>query len=192
MKQQSLLIVLLNCMLFFACEERTIVTPKPKGYFRIDLPKHEYKQSEIECPFVFEYPLYAKIVLDNDANAEPCWFNIEFPKYNATIHLSYKHVDNNITQYLEDSRTLVYKHSVKADAIDEKLYMDSVNNVFGTFYDIKGNAASSLQFYLTDSVHHFVRGALYFNNVPNKDSLAPVIEFVRQDMQHLIENFKWK
>lgn len=175
-----------------SCEERKIYTPKPKGYFRIDFPEHSYNRYDSMCPYLFEYPVYAEVKADYDKNTEPCWFNIQFTNYNATVHISYKEVDNNIQKYLEDSRTLAYKHSIKADAIEENIFIDSVNNVYGTLFDIKGNAASSVQFYLTDSTNHFVRGALYFNNVPNKDSLAPVIKFVRADLQHMIETFRWK
>jgi gliding motility-associated lipoprotein GldD len=101
-------------------------------------------------------------------------------------------VDHNLFQYTEDSRALAYKHTIKADAINETVYTNPGHRVYGILYDIKGNAASSLQFYLTDSVRHFLRGSLYFNVEPNKDSLAPVIAYFREDIVHLIESFEWK
>ncbi|MCR5455573.1 MAG: hypothetical protein K6F33_11355, partial [Bacteroidales bacterium] len=65
-------------------------------------------------------------------------------------------------------------------------------HVYGLLYGIKGNVASPLQFYITDSTRHFLRGSLYFNCSPNKDSLAPSVEFVRQDIERLFETLIWK
>ena len=93
---------------------------------------------------------------------------------------------------LEDTRKIVYKHSVRADGIAEKVFNHPEKNVHGILYDLKGNTASSLQFVLTDSTHHFFRGALYFNNVPNKDSIAPMAEYIREDVINLMESFEWK
>jgi gliding motility-associated lipoprotein GldD len=176
---------------FSSCEERKIYTPKPKGYFRIDFPQREYIKYDSICPFEFEYSKYSKIITDKSKN-EPCWFDISYPTYNVKIHISYKPIEDNIETLFDDTRTLVYKHTQKADAIDEMLFVDSENDVYGLMYDISGNAASLLQFYLTDSTEHFLRGALYFYNVPNKDSLTPVFNYVRQDVVNLIESFKWK
>jgi len=165
-------------------------TPKPRGYFRIDLPLKDYKQYTSSCPYTFEYPAYTVVVTTN--KDEPCWLNIYYPKLDATIHLSYKEVEGNLSLLLEDTRTFVYKHTIKADAIEENLYSNAGKDVHGILYEIKGNAASAIQFYITDSTKHFIRGALYFNALPNKDSLAPVIEFVHQDILHLIETTEWK
>ena len=168
------------------------VVPKPKGYFRIDFPKKEYVQYKGQCPFSFEYPKYGKIVKDSAAGAEPCWFNIEFPHFKTKIHLSYKKVQHNVDTYIEDAHTLAYKHTIKADAIKEKYFENPSENVYGLLYDIKGNAASSVQFFVTDSIHNFLRGALYFSAEPNKDSLAPAIDFFKKDILHLIGTFKWE
>ncbi len=165
--------------------------PKPRGYFRIDFPEKDYRMYQDSCPYSFEYPTFAEISPDNDALSEPCWININYPAMKAQIHITYMPVAKNAAKYLEESRSLAYKHTIKADAIDEKIYMDSLRNVYGTLYNIEGNAASSIQFYLTDSVKHFLRGALYFNVEPNKDSLAPVVNFINKDIEHLIETFQW-
>jgi gliding motility-associated lipoprotein GldD len=162
------------------------------GYFRIDFPPKKYQTYKGECPFSFDYPLYARVIKSDMANAEPCWLNVEFPQFNAKVHLSYKYVSGNINEIIEECHTLAYKHAIKADAIDEKLYIDSANKVFGMLYEIKGNAASSIQFYVSDSTKNFLRGALYFNVRPNKDSLAPVIDFIEQDITQLMETLRWK
>jgi gliding motility-associated lipoprotein GldD len=167
-------------------------TPKPTGYLRIDLPEKAYRVYDSTCPFTFEYPLYGKITFDTSRLAEPCWINIEFPQFGGKIHISYKNVNKNLNTYIEDSRTLAYKHTVKADAISETLYSDEARKVYGLLYGIKGDAASNVQFYVTDSTRHFLRGSLYFNTQPNADSLAPVINFIQSDIIHLIETLKWK
>ena len=171
---------------------RESYTPKPRGYLRIEFPEKEYILFDSTCPFTFAYPVYSKVVPDTEFYSEPCWMNIEFPPFNGKIHISYKEINGNLYQYTEDSRSLAYKHTIKADAIKETVYSDSRANVYGILYDIKGDAASSLQFYLTDSNHHFLRGSLYFNVEPDKDSLAPVISYFREDIVHLIESFDWK
>jgi gliding motility-associated lipoprotein GldD len=167
-------------------------TPKPKGYFRIDFPVKSYRVYDSICPYTFEYPTYGFIVQDDDKNAEPCWFNIVFKGYKGKIHLSYKPVNKNIDKYIEDSHMLAYKHTIKADGIEEILVSDPKRKVYGLVYDIKGNTASSVQFFITDSTKHFLRGSLYFESIPNKDSLAPSISFFRKDILHLIETLKWK
>jgi len=176
--------------LLLACNQNYI--PKPPGYFRIELPKREYQTYNHKCPYTFDYPTYYKAIKSEQANAEPCWLNLDFPKFKAKIHLSYKNVSGNVNELLEECRTLAYKHDIKADAINEILYSDSINKVYGILYEIKGNVASNIQFYVTDSIKHFLRGALYFEVIPNKDSLAPVIDFIEQDISHLVETLRWK
>lgn len=168
-------------------------TPKPRGYFRIALPKKAYTLFDSAgFPYSFEYPTYAKIVSDKEANAEPYWVNINYRGYKAVLHLSYKKINNDLPTLLEDVHAFVYKHTIKADAILETNYNSSERKVYGTLYDIEGNAASALQFYLTDSTKNFVRGALYFYTRPNKDSLAPVVEFFRKDVVRLVDTFSWR
>ena len=167
--------------------------PKPRGYFRIDLPGRSYQLFDTTFPYTFEYPAYADIVADSSKMAEPYWINIRYKQFNATLHFSYKVVNGNLAKYLDDAHTLVNKHIPKANSISQRAYADPANRVFGLVYNIRGaNAASPYQFYLTDSISEFVRGALYFNQIPNNDSLAPVIDFLEQDMEHMISTFRWK
>lgn len=177
-------------LLFTACGE-DVYTPKPKGYFRLDFPEKKYLPYNGDCPFYFESPAYSKIILRPDAPS-PCWFNLAYPQFNAQLHVSYKEVHDNLREYLEDSRTLTQKHIVKATDIKESLILNDSAKVYGLMYEVKGNVASSVQFYLTDSTKHFLRAALYFNNKPNPDSLAPVVQFLKEDIDHLIESFRWK
>ena len=187
------------CYLLFAILISLLIScnsdyqPKPKGYFRIGLPKKVYVKFDAAYPYSFEYPIYAKVVPDTEKGAEPYWINIMFPKFKGQIHVSFKTVTDNLNKYLEDSRTLAMKHISKANSIDEQVINNKKDRVFGLAYEISGTgAASSYQFYLTDSTTSFLRGALYFNIVPNNDSLAPVIDFIKEDMDHMIKTFRWK
>jgi len=173
-----------------ACKKQTF--PKPRGYLRIDLPQKNYRLFDSVCPYSFEYPVYSRIEADTDFNTEPCWINIFYPAYNAKIHISYKQIYNNLDEMVEDAHVLAYKHTIKADAINEEMFQNPEKNVFGILYDIHGDAASSAQFWLTDSTDHYLRGALYFMAEPAEDSLAPVIAFIKEDIIHLIETLNWK
>jgi gliding motility-associated lipoprotein GldD len=177
------------CILW-GCRDNAV--PKPRGYFRIDFPPRAYQLYDTGCPFIFEYPLYSAISYDVGKTSEPCWFNIDFPAYRAKIYISYKKISGNLTEILQESHEFAYSHSIKADAITEQPWINPEKKVYGMLYDIKGNTASSVQFYLTDSTSNFLRGALYFAATPEEDSLAPVIKHFREDIVHLIETLKWK
>jgi gliding motility-associated lipoprotein GldD len=185
-------IFLFTFFLFFSsCSDS--YTPKPRGYFRIDLPEKRYQLFDSTFPYTFEYPVYADISADSSKMSEPYWINIRYKPFHATLHLSYKVIQGNLAKYLNDAHTLVNKHIPKANAITQREFVDETNRIFGLVYHIRGaDAASSYQFYVTDSLTKFVRGALYFNMVPNNDSLAPVIDFLTKDMEHLINTFRWK
>lgn len=166
--------------------------PKPHGYFRIELPEHKYKVFNPEqCPFSFEVPAHSVVIRDTNSLAEPCWYYVMMPELNAQIYLTYKSLDNNFEKYVEDSRTLVYKHTTRASSIDEQV-VHLGNGVSGIIYSIGGDAASAVQFYVSDSTKHFLRGALYFNSSPNADSLAPVITYLNRDIGHLLQTLHWK
>jgi gliding motility-associated lipoprotein GldD len=185
------LFAVLILMLLSGCQEN--YTPKPRGFLRIDLPEKEYKSYDSLINYTFEYPLYATVVTEIFTAAEMDWLNIEFPRFKGSLHLSYKSVDNNLSDYVEDSRNMLMQHLPKASGINDSLIINSNRKVYGMIYQIAGKgAASPVQFYLTDSSNHFIRGALYFNIRPNNDSLSPVIEFLKQDIRHFINSLEWK
>lgn len=165
--------------------------PKPHGYFRFDFPKKEYRVFDsVSIPFSFAYPVYGNVV--HVTSKEKYWFNINFPAYNATIYLSYREVNNDLGDLTEDAYKLLYKHHVKADGIEPQQYTNEKRHLYGLLFDIGGDAASSIQFYLTDSTKNFIRGALYFYCEPNRDSLVPLIDFFKEDIQYMIETFTFE
>ncbi len=179
---------------FSACTNNDYI-PKPRGYFRIALPEKKYRLLDSIYPYSFEYPQYAVIEADPNRYAERNWINLQFPKYKGTLHLSYKAVtsDSILFQYFEDSRSFANKHIAKANDIEPIIIHNDAHAVYGLIYDITGTGvASTYQFCVTDSVHHFMRGALYFNFLPNNDSLLPVIDFIKKDIDHLIKTLQWK
>lgn len=186
----GVLLLILMVLGVYSCEND--YQPKPRGYFRIELPVKEYQRFQISSfPYEFDIPKYAKIAKPQN-NPEKYWINIVYPMFKAQLHISYKPVNNNLDTLLNDAHKMMNKHIPKANAINEQMFLNEDLRVYGMAYEIKGSeAASPYQFYLTDSTHHFLRGALYFNFSPNNDSLMPVIDFIQEDLQRLIESFEW-
>lgn len=195
-------LLILSCLLCFimamvACKPDAY-TPKPRGYSRIDTPQHAYRVFDSAgFPYTFEYPVYGRITHDTEMAGmkpdNPYWMNIEFPDLGGTFYLSYKVINagHSLDNLLEDAHKMSYYHDKRADYINAPSF-HTVNGVYGIIYSVGGNAASAYQFFATDSVRHFLRGALYFNVSPNADSLKPVTEFLRGDMEHLIGTLRWK
>ena len=187
--------VLLLVLFFFSCRE---YAPKPKAYPRIEFPEKSYVwYDDPVCPFRFKYPKYALITYDtlffDTAPEDPCWLNITIPQFGATIHLTYKSLEkHSIDEVLQQTHFMAYKHTIKADYIKERSIEDTMRDLYALFYDIGGNAASNIQFYVTDAEKNFVRGAFYVKAPPNVDSLAPLVKFVKQDLDTLIATFQWK
>ncbi|MEX1003642.1 MAG: gliding motility lipoprotein GldD [Crocinitomicaceae bacterium] len=175
-------------LLIVACGgEEVEFYPKPHGYMRLDFPEREYLRYEADCGYSFEIPQYFKV-----QDKEACNKDIVIDRFNASLFLTYLPVDTNLNMNIEYSRKLVYDHSIKADEIKEAQIRNPENKAYGMKYNIVGNAASPYQFYVTDSIHHFLRGALYFNVRPNYDSLKPSLEYIVKDIDNLIETVEWK
>lgn len=193
MKGQILFWACILILVFSACTENSY-TPKPKGYFRINFPEKSYQNYEGGCAFEFHYPVYAKLEPDVSPDARPCWYNLNFPSFNGRLHLTYYPIDsrNEFDNLVEDSRVLAFKHTVKAQAIDQRIINFPDKKVYGLYFSIEGNTASSVQFYLTDSSKHYFRAALYFYEKPHYDSIQPVVNFIKKDLDSMIHTFKWK
>lgn len=187
-------VVYLVLLFFFIAACSDVPVPKPRGYFRIQMPEKSYLPFDTTFPYAFEYPAYAVITSDPYAPDEPYWININYPEFKGQLHISYKMVnDTNLIDFLEDSRKFVLKHIPKASAINDSMIYDMECDLYGLFYEIRGvGAASPFQFFVTDSTTHFVRGALYFTVRPNNDSLSPVIDYLKKDIEHMLHTFHWK
>ncbi|MFN8715168.1 MAG: gliding motility lipoprotein GldD [Bacteroidota bacterium] len=197
MRTHLLLLALFALVLpFSGCDDDDdeVQIPKPRGYYRIALPEKKYVMYDAECPYTFEMPDYAKVMRSGMRNPEPCWRDVQMDRFGATIYLSYKEIthDSILKQLINTSWELTEKHRSKAQGRKELEIFRPEDHVYGTLVDVGATAATAIQFYLTDSVKHFVRGSLYFMAVPNKDSLKPVLDFIRKDVEHLTQTLKWK
>lgn len=170
---------------FIGCKDDSL--PKPTSQLRLDYKTAKYVHFENSCPFTFD--------INDDAvikEKSECNFTIDYPKMKATIYLSYKPVNNNIDILLKDAQKLTYEHVIKADDILEQPFINSDSKVYGMFYQVNGNAATNAQFYVTDSINHFMDCSVYFYTKPNFDSIMPAASYVKNDMQRLMESLRWK
>ncbi len=162
-------------------------TPKPRAYFKLYFPEKEYSSVNSDCPYTFELPNYSTLLEKEKA----CFYDVDFPMQGGKLHVTYLPLKDNLDEHIKLSAKLAYKHNLSADAISEQFYIDERNKVYGVFYNYEGITATAAQFFLTDSTNHFFRAALYFNSEIT-DSIVPINTFLKQDIKHLIETFRWK
>lgn len=193
---KSLFILLLGLFVWMSCED-VVYTPKPRAYPKVDYPEKVYQPFDKNyCQFTFEYPKYAEVLQDtlffDERPTHPCWFDIVIASLDARIHCSYYPItrENTFDKLNSDAFDLANKHNLKANYIDDFI-IQKPNGVSGIAFNLEGAVASPFQFILTDSTNHFMRGSLYFNTQAKPDSLAPVVNFVKTDIMHLINTFEW-
>lgn len=190
----SVILMLLAASLFFqACSDD--YTPKPRGYHRIEFPPQNYVELEKDCPFTFERSVYTEFDYSRiEKERFPCRFNLYYPDLDAKLYFTYfgESVQDSLVKYTEDSRELVKKHIVKARDIEEVFLSNEKEKVYGITFDFKGSTATNYQFFITDSVNHYLHGSLYFEFKPNPDSISPAEEYLKRDIEHLLESFKWR
>lgn len=189
-------LVLCGMILFF-CSCKHNPSPKPRGYFRMEFPTDTQRIifQNPGWPYGFKTASFSEVEPVQQAKGQEYWCNVNYPQINATLYISYKTLSlskgNTLADRIEETYQLSYKHAVKADYINETNFAIAPNKVYGSLYEVGGDAASAIQFYATDSVHHFIRGALYFNCTPKRDSLAPAIEFLTKDIHKIVESIRW-
>jgi len=194
LKKNSIYLISVICLMGMAVSCTKVSTPRPYGYYRITVPDTAY------APFETQYPNYPySFALSDNAEvkprkdvSEPYWINLYYPALDATIHCSYKPVHRNLRELTNDALEFVYRNASFANAIPEREYSHPEAQVYGVLFDLEGNTASSCQFFVTDSTHHFFRASVYCNCPPNADSLAPVYEYLRKDVIKMVETFEWK
>jgi gliding motility-associated lipoprotein GldD len=181
----------------FSCNSNYTVGKK-KGFYRIDFPAKKYQLfNQPGYPYSFEYPVYAVVNKDSSFFGEKAgdwWINIDVPQFNGRIHVSYKNIHNQRSQFdslVNDAYKMAYKqNTIVATDIKDSL-MRTPMGAEGIYFSLEGNTATANQFFLTDSTRHFFRGALYFDATPNADSLRIVNDFLKSDLFHLINTLKW-
>lgn len=177
--------------LLTACKREHL--PKPLGYNRLVLPSHDYVQLPDSFPFVFQYSKHATLLKDTSRISERYWVEIYYPTLKSNIHITYKPIKGEklLREFMDDSYTLTAKHQIKAYAINEVI-SKTPSGKTAVIAELEGEVPSQFQFTITDSSKNFMRGALYFNTQVANDSLAPAIEFMKQDMMKIINTLEWK
>lgn len=185
----------LFALLLASCGGGNDYSPKPQAYLRIDLPQHAYEVYDTAAlPFTFEYGREAAVVWKKDLRGEK-WIDIRYPRHKGYVFLTYKalHGAKELAGQVDTSMKFLENHYAYSTGVDEQQFVDKKNRIFGTTYHLKGqNVASTYQFWATDSTRHFLRGSLYIDCTPNNDSLAPVLTYIQEDMNHLIESLRWR
>lgn len=191
-------LLIISVLLLVSCGEEQVNLPKPRLYPKMTFPEKGYQlSSEADCPFTFKYPTYGKLTredyFEDEEPVHSCWFDVSLDAINASIHFSYIPIDNrkHFDDLVNDAFRMVTEHNAKADSRRDSLF-ENRNGVEGLLFDIAGDVATPLQFFLTDSTAHFVRASLYFDDKVDADSIAPMVNFVRTDIDTLIESFDWK
>jgi gliding motility-associated lipoprotein GldD len=179
------ILLLIISLIFFSCKD--VVLPKPKAYLSLEYPKKEYKELTVLRPYTFDVLKSATIVEDKNN-----WLKITYPKLKASIDITYRPIENNLKELLTEAEKMVFKHTVKAEQIIPRDFVNSKKKVFGSLYEITGNAASQIQFHITDSTNNFIKGSLYFYVKPNYDSILPAVAYIKEDILYLIESLEWK
>lgn len=170
--------------------------PRPKGYFRLDQPPEQYRPYTGSCPLQAEVPVYALMTRraqDSTSRSDTaCWVEMRFPLQHAEVYMTYRRIDGDLAELVQDAHAFKSKHEVKAARIrGERVVRDSAR-VFGNLFEVEGDVASPMVFYLTDSTTHFLYGSLYFDARPNADSLAPATERLRNDLRHFAHTLSWR
>lgn len=180
-------------IVLFGCENYFL--PKQSAYLRLDYPKPEYKLiDDKDFPFFFEANTILSEISDIDINPESIDFIINYNQLNAQINFQYKNVNSNekLNAYILDLKMTIETHSTMANSVKIKDYSLKEKNIFGRIFDLSGDVASPYQFYLTDSTNNIISGLVYFNIKPNYDSILPAINYIENDIIHLIESFNWR
>lgn len=188
MKTLFFLVIITSALIVTSCNSKKKTIPKPTTYLRVSLPDKSYDSYVDECLFSFEKPSYFEV---KKAQENTCNRDVSFGSLNGTLHLSYIKMDTSLSAYVNYANDKVDEHKVKATAISSKNFISDENNTYGTLFELKGNVASPFQLYLTDSVNTFLSGVVYFNSRPNYDSIKPVLDFVKEDLERLMETMKW-
>ncbi len=181
---RRILFVLFSSIVLWSCKDD--VLPKPKAYLSLNYAPAKYKELTIKRPYSFQ--VSDKAELKEEKNN---WLKIKYPQLKASIDITYRPIEGNLKELLMESEKLVYKHAVKAEQIMPKDYLNEEHRVFGSLHEITGNAASQIQFHITDSTRNFIKGSLYFYTKPNYDSVLPAVAYIKKDIMKLMETLKW-
>lgn len=178
------------CLIWFvflgACN--TAYKPKPRGFNYISFPEKHYQNIEVKGVYLFKKNTLANHFLD----PELPWVTIKYKKLKAEILITHKEIitESDLYTFIEESYKLIGRHQIKAESILEKKVVTSKKKR-ATIFEIKGAVASPYQFITTDSVKNFLRVALYLDIPIENDSIAPVINYLKDDVNQILNTLTW-
>jgi len=191
------MVISLMLVLLVSCQSADVPTPRPHQYPRLSFPDKTYKIYESdECPFTTEIPASSSVIkkeyLFGEIEASPCWFDVSIEPLDATIHCSYFKIekDQRLDKLINDAYTMASKHNLKASYREE--FEIKTTQAAGLIFKINGPVATPYQFYITDSTQHFFRGSLYFDKQVDFDSIAPVISYLEEEVDHMLRTLQWR
>ena len=186
------------CLIALSASCSSDYSPKPQGYFYIELLEPVYSDFSSN-PFL-KFSISSQAVVEEMKNVPEgmkekngTGFNLNYPRLHAKIYCSYFRINKtDFPVFAEESRRMASIQEKKAKGIKKIAYSNPEQKVYGFVYEIEGNAVCPVQFVLSDSTRSFFRGILYFETSCNRDSIAPVLAYINKDIQILIESFQWK
>ena len=175
-------------LIIFSCNEPNL--PKQNGFFRIEFKEPYYSvYEEIDTPFKFYYNS-SSTNLDQIGSDQ---FLFDYKDLNLSLNLSFYNINSSqdLEKKARDFSLILDTHTKKSNGVILREYDNDNKSIFGKLYEIKGDVASPLQFYLTDSVSNFISGSVNLKFKSNYDSIYPSIQYVKNDVLVLFESINW-
>ncbi len=179
------ILYIFSIVILMSCKKETL--PKPKGYLSLNYPEKSYKKLKLKRPYSFDVPTNT-----NEIDLPKNWLKIEYPNLKASVDITYRPIENNLKELFLEAEKLVFEHTIKADQISSKNFENKEHKTYGKLFEISGNTASQVQFHITDSTKHFLKGSLFFRRKPNYDSILPAVDYIKKDMIRIMETLEWK
>lgn len=185
MNNTHVLLYFLVFIIMSGCKESEPI-PKPKAQIRLDYPQGKLATLETS-KFSINYNQLA-----NPKENKDMAYTLEYPQMKGAIFLSYRPLNNDLDKLIQEAKRFSYEHAVKADNIVEQPFVNPESKVYGSMFEVQGNAASQTQFFVTDSTNHFLTGSVYFYSKPNYDSILPAAAYLQNDIRNIMETLRWK
>lgn len=175
---------------FISC---TGYTPKPRGYFRIEPPAASYRDTSVSpLPFAFSLSDQAFIQMKTGEDTAQQWFDIRYPGLHARIYCSYlSGTEERLMQAYAEFLRISDPFGKQGTKEMEPAWSRSDGNLYGEFFYEPENIVSPIRFVIFGDSSKLLRGMLFYDGTVNPDSIAPVNDYLRHDLIHLIRTFKY-
>ena len=174
----------------FSCDE-TNYLPREKGFLRLEFEKPTYDTFSSEASklnFIFNNA-YSSFEIVSDEKIVLKYKDIKIDLVLSDVELE------NLSSFEESIRNFymfLEPHRKKSNQISIKEFTSVDNKRFAKVFEMRGPVASPLQFYVTDSINHFLFGSMNVMVKSNYDSIYPSIMYVKNDIFSIIESVNWE